>query len=88
MKIMNYSGVQLSKHHRVLVFLPIGLSLLLKVLLQLMCVSLKGPVKAEIIRRQDKGKRPHDDVTGTLMMQKLKTMLPVMMETAADHCQS
>lgn len=45
-------------------------------------------MKAEIIRLQDKGKRPHDDVTGMLMMQKLKTMLPVMMETAADDCQS
>lgn len=53
-----------------------------------MCVSLKGPVKAEIIMLQDKGKRPHDDVDGMLMMQKLKTMLPVMMETASDDCQS
>lgn len=53
-----------------------------------MCVSLKGPVKAEIIMLQDKGKRPHDDVAGMLMMQKLKTMLPVMMETVADDYQS
>lgn len=40
---------------------------------QLTCASLKGPVKAEIIRLQDKGKRPHDDVAAVvMMMQKLE----------------
>lgn len=37
-----------------------------------MCVSLKGPVKAEIIRCQEKGERPRDDITGVMMMQKLE----------------
>lgn len=71
MKITNYSGVQLSKTSQNACFSsPRPLAAFVRA-----CAvdvwSLKGPVKAEIIRCQDKGERPRDDITG-VMMQKLE----------------